>query len=392
MNCALVRRPCSVSVRSWAVVWGREVDVLIVGARIAGATLAATLGGLGWTVLVVDRATFPSPTLSTHFFRGAGLVGVLRDLGVLDDVLACGPPPLTCEYEADALADSVTVASPQDPGSVGYCLSVRRQTLDAIVVHRARREPTVEVLEGVSVVRLVDVDGRIVGAQLDCEPAAPVRARYVIGADGRGSHVAKQVGAQIQEQHAASRAMYYRYAEGMPGPNGPRDGPEFSLGDDELAYVFPSDGGTACVAVSINVGAYEVMRPRARTEFGERLSRHPFLAPRLADVRWSGRLMGCGPRPAVARVPVGPGWALVGDAALVQDPWTGLGMDNAAIHATLLAETLDAVLSGRTPEHDAMADYHRRRDEHALAGFRMTSTLGRDLNSLRSDPVSGTRS
>ncbi len=68
---------------------------------------------------------------------------------------------------------------------------------------------------------------------------------------------------------------------------------------------------------------------------------------------------------------------------MYQDPWTGLGMDNAAVHATFLAESIDDALSGRTSEEDAMADYHRRRDEHALADFRMTCTLGRDLNAFR---------
>jgi flavin-dependent dehydrogenase len=180
--------------------------------------------------------------------------------------------------------------------------------------------------------------------------------------------------------------MYYRYVDGMPTPNGGApDGPEFSVGDDELAYVFPSDGGLACVALSINVRDYTSMRPRASDEFGSRVARHPFLAPRLDTGSWTGRLFGCGPRPGVMRVPIGPGWALVGDASLVQDPWTGLGMDNAAIHATFLAEALDAVLSGRRTERDAFADYHRRRDDHALPGFRMTCSLGRDLNALRAE-------
>ena len=67
----------------------------VVGARIAGSTLASLLGAAGWRTLVFELAHFPSPTLSTHFFRGAGCVGVLRRLGVLDEVLACGPPLLT---------------------------------------------------------------------------------------------------------------------------------------------------------------------------------------------------------------------------------------------------------------------------------------------------------
>jgi hypothetical protein len=72
----------------------------------------------------------------------------------------------------------------------------------------------------------------------------------VVGADGHSSSIASLVGAAIQEEVAPARAMYYRYIEGLDGPEGAPDGPEFSLEDDELLYVFPSDAGTACVAIS----------------------------------------------------------------------------------------------------------------------------------------------
>jgi flavin-dependent dehydrogenase len=95
-----------------------------------------------------------------------------------------------------------------------------------------------------------------------------------------------------------------------------------------------------------------------------------------------GRMLGSGPKDAVVRVPTGPGWALVGDASMHQDPWSGLGMDNAATHATYLAESIDAWLGGRMTEDGALAGYHRRRDEHALPGYAETAELGRDLSVL----------
>jgi hypothetical protein len=127
-----------------------EVDVLIVGARVAGSILATSLRQAGWSVLVVDRATFPSATISTHFFRGAWCVTALDRVGVLPEVLATGAPPLVREYNADALDGSWSIDPPQDPGEIGYCLAVRRETLDAILVRRARKEPGVTVLEGVA--------------------------------------------------------------------------------------------------------------------------------------------------------------------------------------------------------------------------------------------------
>jgi flavin-dependent dehydrogenase len=156
--------------------------------------------------------------------------------------------------------------------------------------------------------------------------------------------------------------MYYRYATQMAGPHGGPTGPEFSLGDDELAYVFPSDGGTACIAVSVNLHRFAEIRRRPQAAFVECLAAHPFLASRVQAANWTGRLFGCGPRPGLARVPVGAGSALVGDASLYQDPWTGLGMDNAAIHATFLATASigSSPVSKRRRRHERLPPTSRR--------------------------------
>jgi len=82
------------------------------------------------------------------------------------------------------------------------------------------------------------------------------------------------------------------------------------------------------------------------------------------------------------RVPVGPGWALVGDAGLHQDPWSGRGIDMAAVHATFLAESLGLWLGGGLSEGEALAAYRARRDAHALDMYRRTVTLARDLSPL----------
>ena len=70
-------------------------DAIAVDARVAGSTAAALWGDAGYRTLPVDRAAFPGPTLSTRFFRGGGLGAVLNRLGVLDQVLALGYPPLS---------------------------------------------------------------------------------------------------------------------------------------------------------------------------------------------------------------------------------------------------------------------------------------------------------
>lgn len=360
-----------------------QVDVAIVGARIAGSVAAALMGAAGYRVLVVDSTTFPSDTISTHFFRGAGLVSVLARVGLLDDALALGSPPLTREYNFQGDDPTPVINGPQDPGDVGFCLSVRRRPLDRLLVERARATPGVEVWEGTSARSLLRDGDRVAGLIVERGGVTQeVRARLVVGADGRASAVARWLEASEERREPATRAMYFRYVRGFRGPDDSWDGPVFSLRGDELAYAFPSDDGITCLALSINLAAFATFRGAHEARFAERLTAHPGLAEPFAASSPEGRILGSGPKDAIVRTPGGPGWALVGDASLSQDPWTGLGMDNAGTHAVFLAEAVDAWLAGRSSETEAFAEYHRRRDEHALPGFLQTADYGRDLSVL----------
>ena len=189
--------------------------------------------------------------------------------------------------------------------------------------------------------------------------------------------MARVAGAADRERHPGVRALYYQYVSGMPGPSGAApDGPEFSGLGDELAYVFPSDAGLSCVAISVNLDAYERLRHDAQEGFCRLLQRHHGLWDRYAASRPQGRVLGSGPMPDYVRQAAGEGWALVGDAGMHQDPWTGLGMDSAAIAAEALVDTYVADADSPT-----WADtYERRRDEQLLDGFHETVAGAADLS------------
>jgi menaquinone-9 beta-reductase len=359
----------------------REYDVIVIGARVAGATLAAILGDAGYRVLLVDRANFPSPTLSTHFFRGNGMVGVLQQLGVLPQVLALGAPPLTCQYRYENGSDQAILEPPQEPGEIGFCLSVRREPLDYLLLQRATATGRVAFALQTRLVALLWEGSRVVGVRLATnEGAQDIRAKIVVGADGRNSFVAKAVEAALEETEPGHRALYYCYLQDFPNLyDAPANAAEFSWMEDEVAYLFPSDAGVTCVALSVNRSGFAWMKQALEARFRQRIAQHRGIASRFAKATPISQVLGLGPFPNYVRVPVGEGWALVGDAGIHQNPWSGRGMDAAGVHATFLAEAIDACLTNNMPEAAALARYHQRRNEHGLAGYRETVRLSRDL-------------
>ena len=155
---------------------------------------------------------------------------------------------------------------------------------------------------------------------------------------------------------------------------------KFSLISDELSYVFPSDGDMTCIALTLNISQFEWMRRAPEEGFRGRLALHPGLAERFGDAQIEGRVLGSGPEPNYMRAAGGPGWALVGDAGIHQDPWSGIGMDFAGTHAVFLADELNRWLRGQATQSEALASYELRRNKHATEKHVSTVTQARDLS------------
>ncbi len=362
----------------------REYDVVVVGARVAGSTLAALLGDLGVRVLLVERVRFPRSTISTHFFRGAGLVAVLDRLGLLEEVLALGCPRITREWDFGFGSPGPEEGPPQRAGDVGFGLSVRRAPLDELLLERARRCSTVEVAQPATVRALLRQDDRVSGVTLaQGGREVDVPCRIVVGADGRHSTVAREVAPVMERSVEPLRTLYYRYVAEWRGPNGePPDAAEFSLNGDEMAYVFPSDGGVTCIGLSAPAAAFAGFRAAPDAELARRLEAHPGLMGRISAAVAVGRTEGGPPEASWVSAPAGPGWALVGDAGWHQDPWTGEGMDNAGVCAASAADAIAGWLAGATSEHEAMARYGSLRRELVDASFDQCTSIARDLSQL----------
>lgn len=348
-------------------------DVVVVGARAAGAATALLLGRLGHDVVLVDRAEFPADTLSTHQIARPGVVQLHR-WGLLAPVLYSGAPAIR---QVSFTADGETVTrTVKDKAGVDLLVAPRRNVLDTIVADAAAGAG-VNVRFGVTVRGVhVDSGGRATGVYGTdrAGDAVEIDARYVIGADGLGSVVARTMGARTLVDRGDHGAVEYAYYAGIPWT-----GIELIIADGALAGVFPTHDGQACIWLCTPSTAMRTARRRAASRaeaFALHLRRAaPDLAARLVEARRMSPVSGMLRMPNIVRQAHGPGWALVGDAGYHRDAVTGHGISDAYRDAEMLADALHQTLSGAVDEAYAVADYQRRRDRALRDVFKLTCAL-----------------
>jgi 2-polyprenyl-6-methoxyphenol hydroxylase-like FAD-dependent oxidoreductase len=351
-------------------------DVVVVGARAAGAATALLLARLGHDVVMVDRADLPSDTISTHQIARTGVVALHR-WGLLESVLASGAPAIrqvTFHSEGESTTRMI-----KDKSGVDCLVAPRRYVLDTLLAEAAARAGAT-VRTGINVAGVhLDDTGRATGVYGHDRHGERVDicARFVVGADGLTSRVARSVGADVIEDRGAPGASQYAYFAGLPWP-----AIEFYAADRSFAGVFPTHDGEACIWVCTpTVDAKAARRGIGVTEeaFVALLRKAaPSLWQRLLRARRTSPVRGMLRAPNLLRRPYGAGWALAGDAGYHRDPITGHGMSDAFRDAELLSVALNRALSadtGDTADIAALADYQRQRDAALREIFDLTCDL-----------------
>lgn len=335
-----------------------DYDAIVVGARIAGAATALGLARQGARVLLLDAATFPSDTLSTHLLWSDALAALDR-LGLLDATLATGAPPI--ERIRLAFGRYGNEAPIPTQGDYPPLLSIRRIVLDALLLDRVRQTPGITLREGVTINAVMQtagpVDG-VRGAVRQGGAAFVAQARIAIGADGRHSAVARAVGAAEYDVVPPILATYYRYYRGVA----PIDPPTFEAYRDAeggFCYLFPCDAGYWTLALSFPQADFDHVRRDHETKLAEQIARKDGLSARLAGAEAVSAWRGAGDLTNFFREAAGPGWALVGDAGYHRDPITGRGIADALRTAELLVAALARPANERAA---ALAEYGRARD------------------------------
>ena len=342
-------------------------DVIVVGARCAGSPTAMLLARKGYRVLLVDRATFPSDTVSTHLIHPPGAAALER-WGLLDRLTATGCPPIdTYSFDFGPFTITGTPGTPDAP--VAY--APRRTVLDKILVDAAA-EAGVEVREGWNVSEVLREDGRVTGVrgrEKEGKPATE-RARIVIGADGLHSTVARAVDAAKYHEKPPLLAAYYTYWSGLP-----MEGRfETYLRPDRGIAAWPTHDGLTLLIAGWPYAEFDANKTDIEGNYLRTLDLVPSMAARVRGARREERFVGSAV-PNYFRKPFGPGWALIGDAGYNKDFITAQGIADAFRDAELCADALDAALSGARPFDEAMTGYQKTRDDHALPMYGFTTML-----------------
>ena len=342
-------------------------DAIVIGARCAGSPTAMLLARQGHEVLLVDKASFPSDTMSTHLLHPPGLAALSR-WGLLEPLGASGCPPVE-QYSFD-FGPFTIAGSPRPIDGIGHAYCPRRTVLDQLLVEAAV-EAGAELREEFTVDEILASDGVVSGVRGHARGEAEVseRARLVIGADGRHSILAKAVEPEQYNERRSQLAMYYAYWSDLPV-----EGFATTIRSEQRrgwAAARTNDGLTV-VPFGWPVEEFHQNRGDIEGNFWKALELSPEFAARVRAAKRESKFIGSADLPGYFRKPFGPGWALVGDAGYHKNPITAMGINDAFRDAELLAGALAESLAGERAYEEAMGDYQQARDREAGPVYEFT--------------------
>jgi 2-polyprenyl-6-methoxyphenol hydroxylase-like FAD-dependent oxidoreductase len=326
---------------------------------------------------VLEKSTRPDhyKVVCTHFIQPSG-TPVLERLGIAAQL-----------EELGAVRNGLELWIGEDDWVIfddPYGYSIRRSKLDPLLRDLAAGTPNVELRRGVTVQEVLrDEHGRPAGVRGRTPQGedVEVHAKVVVGADGRGSDVARMASVPGRVL-PHGRFGYMAYYEDLPIETGNKRSLFWIRGRDVL-YAFPNDDDVTVMALFLakdRLPAFKADKERAFVEAYDGLPRRPPLeqATRISP------LIGKLDLPNVRRPASAPGIAFVGDAAQSSDPLWGVGVGFALQAAEWLADEVAGPLTAGTDVDEALVRYHRRH-RRALAGHHMMMSdfaTGRALNPM----------
>jgi flavin-dependent dehydrogenase len=328
-----------------------DYDVVIVGGSLAGCTAAILLGREGQRVAVVEKQPDPEAfkRMCSHFIQ-ASAVPTIERLDLLEPIM-----------EAGGVRSRIRAWTPWgklDPprGNCGYAVNLRREALDPMLRDAAAATPGVDVHLGRAATGLLHDGGAVAGVTVrGPEGEETLRARLVVGADGRDSQVAKMAGVR-EKTHPHGRIAYGSYFEGPPIEGAP-DG-KIWFTDPHWAAAFPTDSGLTFYAAMPTKDLLPEFKRDPEATLLSFMSNLPEPPP-ILEQRRVDDVIGKIDMTNRVREPVAPGLALIGDAALATDPLFGVGCGWAFESGEWLADSVSPALRGEEALEKGLKRYRR---------------------------------
>ncbi|MFI9742522.1 NAD(P)/FAD-dependent oxidoreductase [Streptomyces sp. NPDC052494] len=332
-----------------------EYDVVISGASLAGSAAAILLARRGVRVALLERRSDPAAykVLCTHSIT-ANAHPVLDELGLVPALEKAGALHNDARWYTrwGWIEPRAAAGGPELP----YGYNIRRSVLDPLIRARAAETPGVDLLLGHQVTGLIRDAGRIVGVRASTpQGERELRARLVVGADGKDSAVAELAG-MPSRQFENTRFGYLAHFRDLPLRGG--IGQTWFL-EPDMAYAFPNDDGVTVLAVLPDKKRLPAFREDLEGSFLDFVRALPE-APPIDSAERVSKIIGTVNYPLRSRKPTAPGVALIGDAALTGDPLWGVGCGWALESATWLTEAVAPAAAGGGDLDKALAAYARR--------------------------------
>ncbi len=353
-------------------------DVIIVGGRIAGASLAIRLSQQNLKVLLIDRATFPSwPAVPSSPIVHPGTMRLLADLGFAEEEYAY-PDAKVDHFILDMMGKFQAIM----PTALlqldrNYIYGIDRNKFDTVLWQRAASQPLVTARDNFGMTDVMkDENGRVTGIIGRAGERAEERfqANLVVGADGRYSLAAKKFGsrpfAELNDFPSASFHAEWEdvanYSETCPHPV-----VVFQLGNGYSLLCIPIDKHKYIIANYLRTADVNADGKKAEETYLENLQKVPRLREQLKNARRVTPIVGVRRIDNGYRLAYGDGWALVGDAFHYESPLDGQGIYNALLASQFLAEAIAEWQAGK-PWFEAGAAYQQRFYDSSIAMLRQT--------------------